>query len=160
MELWELIVREQVRETFTRYSTAGDGGRLEDLVAQFAEDAVMEVPPRGPAAGRAAILEMLKSSATRTRPPVAFEGQTPILRHFTTNVHFRAVTPQRVETTAYFCAMTAAGPDHWGRYFDVLAPEGDRWLFASRLAKTEGWAPDGWYDGNRKHDLQRMASGG
>jgi len=153
MELWELIAREQIRETFTRYSTAGDGGRLEELVAQFAEDASMEVPPRALATGRSAILEMLRGSAMRARPPAAFEGQTPILRHFTTNIHFRSVTPERVETTAYFCAMTAVGPDHWGRYFDVLRPHGDRWLFSQRLAKAEGWAPGGWYDGNRKHDL-------
>jgi len=152
MELWELIAREQIRETFTRYSTAGDGGRLEELVAQFAEDATMEVPPQGPTTGRAAILEMLKGSAA-SRPPVVFEGQTPILRHFTTNIHFRSVTPERIETTAYFCAMTAVGPDHWGRYFDVLTPTGERWLFAHRIAKAEGWAPGGWYDGNRKRNL-------
>ncbi len=148
MELWELIAREQVRETFTRYSTAGDGGRLEDLVAQFAADATMEVPPSAPAAGRAAIVEMLRAAAMGSRPPVAFEGQKPIVRHFTTNIHFRSVAPDRIETTAYFCAMTALGPDHWGRYFDVLVPQDGRWLFAHRIARSEGWSPGGWYDGN------------
>ncbi len=148
MELWELIAREQVRETFTRYSTAGDGGRLDDLVAQFTEDATMEVPPRGPVAGRQAILQSLREGAMRSRPPVAFEGQKPIIRHFTTNIHFREITPERIETTAYFCAMSARGPDHWGRYFDVLVPVGDRWLFAHRIARSEGWALDGWYVDN------------
>jgi hypothetical protein len=160
MDLAELLIREQVRETFTRYTTAGDGGRLADLVAQFTEDATMEVPPRAPATGREAIFAMLSDSAMHTRPPVAFEGQTPILRHFTTNIHFRSVTAERVETTAYFCAMTAVGPDHWGRYFDVLVPAEGRWLFARRLAKAEGWAPGGWYDGNRRRDLALAASDG
>lgn len=149
MEIWELLAREQVRHTLTSYSMAGDGGRLEDLVAQFTEDAVMEVPPQPAAAGRAAIMEMLRASAMRSRPPVAFPGQKPILRHLTTNIHFQVVTPERVETTAYFCAMTAVGSDHWGRYFDTLVPVGDRWLFARRVAKAEAWAPGGWYDGNR-----------
>lgn len=153
MELWELIARERVRETFTAYSTAGDGGRLDDLVAQFTADATMEVPPNPPAVGRQAILQSLRASAMRARPPVAFEGQKPILRHFTTNIHFRAVTRERIETTAYFCAMTAVGPDHWGRYFDVLVPEGERWLFAHRIARAEAWAPGGWYDGNRNAAL-------
>jgi hypothetical protein len=101
---------------------------------------------------------MLRSSAA-SRPPVAFEGQTPILRHFTTNIHFRSVTPERVETTAYFCAMTAVGPDHWGRYFDVLRPVDGRWLFAHRVAKAEAWAPDGWYAGNRQRELDRAGGG-
>ncbi len=150
MELWELVARERVRETFTSYSTAGDGGRLDDLAAQFTEDAVMEVPPSPPATGRDAIMAMLRASAMRRRPPVAFEGQKPILRHFTTNIHFRLVTPERIETTAYFCAMTARGPDHWGRYFDVLTPVGERWLFSRRLAKAEAWDPEGWYGLSRE----------
>lgn len=153
MEIWELIAREQVRETFTRYSTAGDGGRLEDLVAQFTPDATMEAPPSPPAAGREAIVAMLRVAAMGSRPPVAFPDQKPIVRHFTTNIHFRSVSPDRIETTAYFCAMTAVGPDHWGRYFDVLVPVGDRWLFAHRIARSEGWAADGWYGGNRQAAL-------
>jgi len=93
------------------------------------------------------MLTMLRTG-TRHRPPVAFPGQTPVLRHFTTNLHFRSVSPERVETTAYFCAVTAVGADHWGRYFDVLVPRDGRWLFASRVAKVEGWAPGGWYEVN------------
>lgn len=144
MELWELQARELVRQAYTRYSTAGDGGRLEELANVFAEDGVMEVPPRPPATGRAAILDSL-SSALDLRPPVSFAGQKPILRHFTTNIHFRSISPERIETTAYFCAMTAVGPDHWGRYFDELVPVGEDWLFHHRVAKTEGYAKNGWY---------------
>lgn len=148
MEIWELLIREQVRITLTNYSTAGDGGRLDDLLDQFTDDAVMEVTPQPPAAGRAAILDLLTRLAT-SLPPADLPGQKPIVRHFTTNVHFRSLESHRVETTSYFCAMTTAGPDHWGRYFDVLVPTGDRWLFSHRVAKTEGWDPHGWHARNR-----------
>jgi hypothetical protein len=148
VEVWELLIREQVRETLTNYSTAGDGGRLDDLVAQFTDDAVMEVTPNPPATGHAAIVEMLARLST-SLPPVRVPGQKQMVRHVTTNVHFRSLTPERVETTAYFVAMTASGPDHWGRYFDVLVPVDGRWLFAHRVAKTEGWDPEAWHARNR-----------
>ena len=149
MEVWELIIREQVRTTLTNYSTAGDGGRMDDLIDPFTDDAVMEVTPQPPATGHAAILAMLTELASLF-PPAALPGQTQVLRHFTTNVHFRSLTADRVETTSYFCAMTTAGIDHWGRYFDVLVPRGDRWLFSHRVAKTEVWDPAGWHAKNRK----------
>lgn len=146
MDVGELLIRESVRQTFTDYSTAGDGGRLDEYVQLFTEDGVLEVPPQR-AVGRDAMLTMLRQG-TRYRPPVAFPGQTPVLRHFTTNIHFRSISPERVETTAYFCAVTAVGADHWGRYFDVLVPAEGRWLFQHRVAKVEGWTAEGWYEIN------------
>lgn len=150
MQVWELLVREQVRDTIVRYATAGDRGRFADMVEQFVDDATLEVPPAAALEGREAILAHLSGGGTRTGPPVAFEGQKPFLRHFTTNVDFRSMTAERVETTTYFCVMTALGPDHWGRYFDVLVPVGDRWLFRQRHARTEGWDPLGWYAAKKR----------
>jgi hypothetical protein len=150
VEVWELLVREQVRTTLTNYSTAGDGGQMDDLIGLFTEDAVMEVTPQPPATGRDAIRDLLMRLSTTFEVGELLPGQKPILRHFTTNVHFRSLAPDRAETTSYFCAMTTTGADHWGRYFDVLVPAGDRWLFSHRIAKTEGWEADGWHAHNRK----------
>jgi len=52
VELWQLMAREEIRETFTRYSTAADGGRLHDLAAVFAEDGTLDVHGSGSATGR------------------------------------------------------------------------------------------------------------
>lgn len=151
MHTSELVIREQVRDTLARYTAAGDGGRLEELAQQFTADGVLEVPPDQRATGREEIQAMLRAGI-RVKPPVAFAGQTPIIRHFTGNTQFRAVSDARVEATTYFQAWTAAGPDHWGRYFDVLVPVADRWLLQHRVAKTESYAAGGWYDLNRRPD--------
>jgi hypothetical protein len=159
VEVWELLIREQVRTTLTNYSTAVDAERFTDVAPQpvtqqnprileivklFTEDAIMEVTPLPPATGRAAIVELL-TGLSAFGPPANLPGQGPMVRHFTTNVHFRSVGPDRVETTSYVCIMTTAGADHWGRYFDVLVPVGDEWLFSHRIAKTEAWDPGGWH---------------
>jgi hypothetical protein len=146
LEIWELLIRECVRQTFTNLSTAGDGGHLDAYLAQFTPGATLEIPPDS-ATGHEQILAML-GRGTGQRPPVLYPGQTPILRHFTTNIHFKVVTEQRVETTAYFCAVTALGPDHWGRYFDVFVPEQGSWLLEHRVAKVEAFAPEGFYRSN------------
>ncbi|MET0656977.1 MAG: nuclear transport factor 2 family protein [Steroidobacteraceae bacterium] len=148
MQIWELLIREQVSETIARYANAGDGGRLEELTEQFTARGILEMPPNQRAAGRQDIQAMLKSG-TQQKPPVAFAGQKAIIRHYTATTQFRLVTEARVEAITYFQAWTAVGPDHWGRYFDTLVPVGDRWLFEHRVAKVEGYASGGWYDVNR-----------
>jgi hypothetical protein len=54
--------------------------------------------------------------------------------------------PSRTDAvaTSYFLAITASGPDHWGRYRDRLRAVDDRWLFAHRQATVDGWAPGSW----------------
>ena len=43
---------------------------------------------------------------------------------------------------AYFLVVTAAGPDHWGRYGDRYIARDGLWLFAERRVRVEGlrWA--------------------
>ena len=148
MEIAELLIRESVRKTFTDYSTAADGGRLEDCIKLFSENATFEVPPGHKATGRSAIRDMVVAMSGRPLPATP-PGQLSVLRHFTTNIEFRSLTESRVETTAYFCAMTAVGPDHWGRYFDVLVPEDGGWRFLHRIAKVEGYQAGGWNEMGR-----------
>lgn len=66
------------------------------------------------------------------------------VRHFVTNLRFDRVTPERIETSAYFVVFTPNGPDHWGRYRDVLVPVGERWLFAYRLAAMDAAVDDSY----------------
>ena len=46
MEFWELSAREAIRDLVARYNANGDSGRFDELLALFAEDALVEVPPR------------------------------------------------------------------------------------------------------------------
>jgi hypothetical protein len=45
MEHWELTAREGIRETVGRYAHLVDSGRIDELVALFAEDAVLIFAP-------------------------------------------------------------------------------------------------------------------
>src|SRR5580693_6438824 len=44
LEIWELVVREQIRDTLARYNWSGDAGRLDDLADTFCVDGVLEIP--------------------------------------------------------------------------------------------------------------------
>ena len=54
------------------------------------------------------------------------------------------MSPTEARGACYFLAVTEHGVDHWGRYRDRYVPEGDRWLFAHRLVRTDGTTPGGW----------------
>src|SRR3954466_2578609 len=43
MEHWELVARESIRDLIARYNGNGDAGRIGDVVALFAPDAVLDV---------------------------------------------------------------------------------------------------------------------
>ena len=57
MELWELVAREQCRDTLAQYSHAGDRYRLDEFAGAFCEDGVLEIRGQAPLRGRAAIVE-------------------------------------------------------------------------------------------------------
>jgi SnoaL-like domain len=147
MDIAELVIREGVRDTYATYTHAGDRFRLDELAACFAVDGVLEVKGRNTAVGRPAIVAMLGGSGARSEQ----DTEPALMRHFVTNLLFESITPERVESTAYFCVVTRAGEhlgvDHWGRYRDVLVPDGDRWVFAHRVARLDVAVPGGWLAG-------------
>lgn len=132
MELWELTAREQVRDTLAEYNHAGDRGRVAELAACFTVDGVLEVKGRPLARGRAAVLAALGGSAgAGSAVPHRF------VRHHVSTVRLESVDPERVQAAAYFLVLTAFGPDHWGRYRDVLVPAEGRWLLAHRRVTVD-----------------------
>ena len=42
MEQWEIEARESIRDLVARYNAKGDSGRFDEMLALFADDAVME----------------------------------------------------------------------------------------------------------------------
>jgi hypothetical protein len=138
MELWELAVREQVRDTLARYNHAGDRGQLEELSRCFMPDGVLEIKlldGRREAQGRAAIVTALSGPAAGEPPPHRF------VRHHVTTTWIQTPARERAEVAAYFVVYTAFGADHWGRYRDVLTPLDGEWLFSHRRVTVDAAAP-------------------
>ena len=59
MEIWELLAREQIRDTLARYNWAGDAARLNDLADTFCTDGVLEIRGFEPLRGRSEIVAFL-----------------------------------------------------------------------------------------------------
>ena len=140
MMLWELDIRESVRQTLADYTAATDRFDLRALAACFGPDGVLEFtggtePLMGPAAIEAGLL------AAMTREPNR-KGTAPThVRHHVSSVRFGSVARDRVEVSSYFAVHTDVGLDHWGRYRDELIPVDHQWLFARRRISVDAFSP-------------------
>jgi hypothetical protein len=133
MELWEVVAREQVRQTIASHSHAGDRGRFDDLAACYTDDGSLQFSGEQPLVGREAIMASMRSIRISEPRPTH-------VRHNVTGINFTSVTPEEIEVSSYFFVVTDIGADHWGRYRDQLAPAGDHWLFRSRRIATDGFS--------------------
>ena len=141
MEVWELDIRESVRQTLTDYTAATDRFDLRGLAVCFAPDGVLEFTGGAqPLTGPAAIESGLGVAMAKDPDP---ERQAPTLvRHHVSSIRFGSVAMDRVEVSSYFAVHTDIGLDHWGRYRDVLVPLNGRWLFAHRRITVDAFAAD------------------
>jgi hypothetical protein len=154
MEHWELVARECCRDTLAQYTHAGDRFRLDEFVAAFCEDGVLEIRGSEPIRGRAAIMDRFRggilprpgasvpdsSVGEGSSSPFRDAGEAPqrrIVRHNVDNVRFESVTPSEITVASYFTVFTNIGLDHLGRYRDRLVPVGERWLISHRFVSTD-----------------------
>jgi len=140
MEHWELAAREAIRETVAAYAHWADSGRFDEFAELFLPDGVLEVHGQPPVEGRAAIRAYLGGVGT----DLARDTTVPLIRHHVSNLRIDVASPTEASGACYFLAVTEHGVDHWGRYRDRYAPDGDRWLFAHRFVRTDGTTPGGW----------------
>ncbi|MDV6264930.1 nuclear transport factor 2 family protein [Rhodococcoides yunnanense] len=143
MDFETLVARELVRDRYARYNRAGDKGRLDDLAACFTEDGELEARNSFTAKGRQNIIDTLTavSAELLAQTTAHAAGDRPIVRHFVASLRFDSITPDHIESSAYFAVFHADAADHWGTYRDVLVPAGDVWLFERRLVVIEGTRP-------------------
>ena len=139
MEHWELSARECIRDTVARYNHAGDGGRYDEMIACFAEDGVLGIVDGGEHRGHADLRAFFSNVGGNAIP-----GFTH-LRHCVTNLVIDVGSPDAATARSYFHVITDIGLDHWGRYRDRFVPVGDRWLFAHRSVKTDGYATGSFF---------------
>jgi hypothetical protein len=66
----------------------------------------------------------------------------PIVRHNVANSLFTELTPDRADVCSYFTVVTHLGLDHFGRYRDILVPDGHTWLIKHRKVSTDWADPD------------------
>jgi hypothetical protein len=140
MTLDELLAREGIRRTLSRYTLHGDRGDIEAFLAAFTRDAVLEFVGEWRAEGHAGIRERTADVTGQTR-----ERRRPLLRHHlgTHGVEFESDTHALAWT--YFTAYTEIGPDHAGRYVDRLRCEAGEWRIEHRRILVEWWSPDTIY---------------
>ena len=141
MTLDELAARESIRDLVARYNQNGDSGRIDAMLALFAEDAVMEVVPDEVYHGVDAIRAFM-SGVTET-------GGIRALRHFTATHQIDLHSPDEASGRSYYVVFTDRGLDHWGRYVDGYRRVEGRWRFASRRVSIDGTTPGGWAERRR-----------
>ena len=66
----------------------------------------------------------------------------PIVRHNVANVLFTEFTAEQAHVSSYFTVVTHIGLDHFGRYRDILVPDGETWLIKHRKVSTDWAAPN------------------
>jgi SnoaL-like domain len=139
MEMWELVAREQIRDTLARYNWSGDAGRLDGVAETFCADGVLEIRGVEPLRGRSEIVAFLDDVTGNIAINVDVK---PVVRHNVANVLFTTLTPDEAQVSSYFTVVTHIGLDHFGRYRDTLVPDGDAWLIKHRKVSTDWAASD------------------
>lgn len=149
---WELKAREQIRDLVARYNAYGDAGRVAEVLALFAEDAVVEVVGHRSYRGCDEIGELFRGTANpeKGRPPKLGKAErtpSPIWHHTSTLV-IDVEDPTLATGRCYFAVLTPRGLDHWGRYRDRYAAVDGGWLFAARSVRVDGMVEGGWAQQN------------
>jgi len=142
VEMWELVAREQIRDTLGRYNWSGDAGRLDGLAEAFCADGVLEIRGFEPLRGRSEIVAFLGGVTGNVAAGTDVTRFKTVVRHNVANVLFTGLTPDQAHVSSYFTVVTHIGLDHFGRYRDILVPDGDTWLIKHRKVSTDWTAPN------------------
>ena len=147
MEPWECAARESIRDLVARYNANGDSGRLDAVLALFAEDATLETP-QGTCRGHAEIRALFAGAAERTRSGAKAEAGAAarFIRHFTATHQIDVASETEASGRCYYAVLTDRGLDHWGRYVDAYRRVDGRWRFAHRRVTVDAAVPGGWGD--------------
>jgi hypothetical protein len=137
MELWEVIARESIRDTVTRYNSNGDSARFARVIELFTADAVMDVLGQT-YTGHDEIMTIFTGVVTRNA-----SGTSPgHVRHMTATHQIDFVDESHATGRLYFQVLTKVGLDHWGRYIDQYRQVDGAWKFARRKVIVDGRSPD------------------
>ena len=150
MTIDELLASESIRQTLVSYTMSGDRLRVDDFVAVFTEDGILESDgvPESDAfryEGRNSIRGWLTrwlpaAGASQARATSQAHPATFIRHHLSTSqIDLSATDTAKVRT--YWTAYTDIGADHCGYYVDVLRKVGEHWLIAHRKVRLDWRSP-------------------
>ena len=142
----EMTARAAIQCLLADCVMAIDGGRLDDMLAHFTEDGILETP-RWTQRGRAAIGETLRTVASRRINP----GRTFVRHHITSSqLHLTDISHATGRT--YFIVFTDVGLDHAGFYEDHFRKINDCWQIEYRKIHAD------WIAANSLSELGVQAS--
>jgi 3-phenylpropionate/cinnamic acid dioxygenase small subunit len=144
MTLEELLAREGIRKTIANYTMAGDRLRIDEFVAQFTEDGVLESD--GVVASDAFHYQgrhALRDWFGRWSQPAAAgkTHQATFVRHHLSSMQIEVTSEDGARARTYWVAYTDIGPDHAGYYIDVFQKVDGRWLIANRKVRMDWRSP-------------------
>lgn len=145
MTLEELLARESIRQTMANYTMAGDRLRIDDFVAVFTDDAILEsegVPESD--AFRYVGRQAMRAWFTRWSRPA--EGapkthQATFVRHHLSTAQIELTGADSARARTYWVAYTDIGPDHCGYYLDTYRKVNEQWLIAHRRIRMDWRSP-------------------
>jgi ketosteroid isomerase-like protein len=135
METRELLDREEIRATLSRYNLAGDRGQIDELASCFLEDGVLEVEGGWTARGREEIRR-------RTGGAARAGQRAALMRHHLTTQGIELEPEDAARAWSYFLVISEIGPDHAGRYVDRLRRVGGNWMIEHRRVVIEWHSND------------------
>jgi len=149
MTVEELLAREAIRDTLAKYNTSGDRLKVEDYVACFTDDGIMEseyvaAEKAFRYVGKPEILAWQLRWRNRDPEAERIHGATFIRHHLSTS-KIDLTAPDTAKVRTYWVAWTDIGPDHAGYYLDDFRKVGDSWLIAHRRVRLDWESPDSLY---------------
>jgi hypothetical protein len=146
MTVEEMLAREAIRHTMASYNIAGDRLAVDEYIAVFTEDGIMEAQHERPEfcfryEGRQAIGEWMSRWLARASSGERVH-EASFVRHHLSTSKIDLTSPITARARTYWVAWTDIGPDHAGYYLDEFRKEGDDWLIAHRRVREDWRSPN------------------
>jgi hypothetical protein len=146
MMLEEMLARESIRHTIASYTMAGDRLRLDDFLAVFTEDAILEsqgVPEadRFRYEGVEDIGQWLSRWMAGSGDQSAPTHRATFVRHHLSTSLIELTDPDTARARSYWTAYTDIGLDHCGYYLDSFRNIAGQWLIAHRRVRLDWRSP-------------------
>ena len=140
----EALAHTAIRDTLARYNIAGDRLRVDDFIACFTPDGMLETGAYT-LNGR----EEIHAWMTGIRPAGGLSAKPSrvprFVRHHLSTCQIDLTSPNTATARTYWMVLTDIGPDHAGLYVDTFRQENGTWLIAHRKARTEWFAPASYF---------------
>jgi hypothetical protein len=145
MTLDELLARESIRQAMANYTMAGDRLRIDDFVAVFTEDGVLESDSVAKAdtfhyKGRQAMRAWF-GRWSRPADGAQKTHQASFVRHHLSTSQIELTGVDSAKARTYWVAYTDIGPDHGGYYLDTFRCVDGQWLIAHRKVRMDWRSP-------------------